>query len=219
MARFNLLNLNTPTNHRRGGGERSGLNAIWHHAMCCAVQRVNALDLNHIWRSARNLSAHTVEERDQIVNLWFLRSGSDARCPLCKNGGEHGVLRPHHRDVWEGDLRAAESAAALCKVVTIAVIDLRAECAHCINVQIHRATPNAIATRVADDDATESRKEWAEQHEACAHFCRRFKRNEEPFNVAGSEIHAAVCFSLNGDAKIAQCVAQHFNVKNFWHVL
>ena len=86
-------------------------------------------------------------------------------------------------------------------------------------MQVYWASTNAIATRVADDDATESRKEWTEQHEACAHLCRGFKWNEEPLNVAGGEIHAAVCFALNGDAEITQCVAQHFNVKNFWHVL
>ena len=86
-------------------------------------------------------------------------------------------------------------------------------------MQVHWTSTNTVATRVADDDATESCKERAEQHEACAHLCCCFKWNEEPLNVARGEIHAAVCFALNGDAQIAQCVAQHFNVKNFWHVL
>ena len=106
MVRFNLLNLNAATDYRSGGGERASLNAIRHHAVRCAVQRVNTLDLNHVWRGARNLGTHGVEQRDQVVNLWFLRSGRDARGPLCKNGGEHCVLRPHHGDVREGDLRA-----------------------------------------------------------------------------------------------------------------
>ena len=86
-------------------------------------------------------------------------------------------------------------------------------------MQVHWTSSDAITTRVTDDDPAESRKERAEQHEARAHLRRRLERNEEPLHIAGGEIHAAVCFALNGDAEIAQCVAQYFNVKNFWHVL
>ena len=182
------------------------------------MQRINTLDFNHIWCSALDLRAHCVEKRDQIVYLWFARSGLNARCPFCKDCGEHCILCPHHGDVREGDICAAQSTAALCKVVAIAIVNLCAERAHCINMKIDWASSNPIAARIADDDATESRKEWAEQHEARAHLGRRLQRNEEPLHVTRGEIHRAICFAFHRNAKIAECVAQHLNIKDLWDV-
>ena len=192
VRRFNLRNLNAAANHCSGSCKCSRFNTIRHHAVCCAVQRINTLDFNHIWCSTLDLRAHCVEKRDEIVYLWFARSGLNACCPFCEDCGKHCILCPHHGDVREGDLCAAQPAATLRKVVAISIVNLCAERAHCINMEIDGASSNSIATRIADDDATESRKKWTEQHEARAHLGRRLQRNEEPLHVARSEIHRAI---------------------------
>ena len=192
MRRFNLCNLNTAANHCGSSCECSRFNAIRHHAVCCTVQRINALDFNHIWCSALDLCPHRIQERDEIVHLWLLSRRLDARRPFCEDCGEHCILCPHHGDVREGDVCAAQPAAALRKVIAIAIVNLCAERAHCIYMEIDGASSNPIAARIADDDATESREEWAEQHEARAHLSRRLERNEEPLHVARSEIHRAI---------------------------
>ena len=156
------------------------------------MQRINALDFNHIWCGALNLRAHYIEERDEIVHLWLLCSRMDARRPFCEYCGEHCILCPHHGDVRKGDICAAQSTAALCKVVAITIINLCAERAHCIYMEIDGASSNPIAARITDDYATESCEEWTEQHEARAHLGRRFQRNEEPLHVTRSEIHRAI---------------------------
>ena len=112
-----------------------------------------------------------------------------------------------------------EAAVALGKVVAIAVINLGTERAHGVNVQVHGATTNAVTTRVANDDATEARQKWTEQHEAGAHLGGSFERHEEPFGVGRLQAHRFGGWSLNGDADVAQGFGKHINVEDSWNVL
>ena len=86
-------------------------------------------------------------------------------------------------------------------------------------MQVHRASANAIAARVANDHATEPRQEWAKEHEARAHLCCGFKWHEEPFGVRRLQAHRLGGWSLNGHTDVAQGIGEHIDVEDPWDVL
>ena len=86
-------------------------------------------------------------------------------------------------------------------------------------MQVHRASTNAIAARVADDDAAEAGEEWAEEHEAGAHLGGGFERHKEPFSVRRLQGHRLGGWSLNGHTDVAQGIGEHINVEDSWDVL
>ena len=219
MGWLNSIDVDRSTNYRCGGGKRSRLNAVGHDAMCCAVQCVNTLNLNAIWLRARDLRTHGVEQRDEIVDFRLLCGWGDDRCALCQHRCKDCVFGAHYGDLREGDCCSLEASAALCKVVAVAIINLGAERAHGINVQVHGATADTVAAWIANDHAAEPGQEWAEEHEASAHLGGGFERHEEPFGIRRLQAHRFGGWSLNRDADVAEGVGEHINVKDPWNVL
>ena len=101
---------------------------------------------------------------------------------------EHRVLGAHDRHEREADLRAAQPARRRREVVAVAVVDLGAERAHRLDVQVDRPPADPVAARVADDDPAEPRQERAEQDEAGAHLGGGLERHEQPLDVARGDL-------------------------------
>ena len=70
------------------------------------------------------------------------------------------------------------------EVVAVAVLDVRAQGAHRVDVQVHGSPADAVAAGVADDHPAEARQERAQQDEAGAHLGGRLERHEQPVDVA-----------------------------------
>ena len=216
---LNAINIDRAAHNRGGGGECSRLNAVRHDVMARTVQPVNTLNLNAVGLGSCDLRAHCVEQRDQIVDFGLLRRRRDDGGPLRKDGGEDRVLGTHHGDLREGDGCPLKATVALRKVVAVAIVDLGAEGAHGVNVQVYGATTDAITTGVANDHAAKARQERSQEHEAGAHLRRRLKRHKEPFGVGCLQDHRLGSWSLDGHADVTQGVGKHIDVKDPWDVL
>ena len=105
-----------------------------------------------------------------------------------EGGGEHRVLGAHHGHLGEGDLAAAEPARRLGVVVAVAVVDLRAQGPHRVDVQVDRPPADPVAARVADDDPAEPREQRAQQDERGAHLGGGLERDEQPVHVARGDL-------------------------------
>ena len=100
--------------------------------------------------------------------------------------------------------RAPQAARRRREVVAVAVLDLRAERAHGLDVEVHRPPPDPVAARVADDHPAEPRQERAEQHERGAHLGRRLERHELPLDVARGDLVDVRLRVVDDDAELGQ---------------
>ena len=80
-----------------------------------------------------------MQQRDEVVRLRLLRRVLDDRGPVGQDGGQQGVLGAHDGYVRERDPRPAQAVRRLGEVVAVLVLDLRAELAHGLHVQVDRA--------------------------------------------------------------------------------
>ena len=101
------------------------------------------------------------------------------------------------------DLGAAQPARRLGEVVAVAVVDLGAQRAHRVDVQVDRPPADPVAARVADDDPAEARQERAEQDERGAHLGRRLERHEQPVDVARGDLVDVRRRMVDDDAEVA----------------
>ena len=90
------------------------------------------------------------------------------------------------------------------EVVAVAVLDVGAQGAHRIDVQVDRPTADPVAARVADDDPAEAGQQRPEQDEAGAHLGRRLERHEQPVDVARRDLVGVGCRVVHDDAQVAQ---------------
>ena len=95
---------------------------------------------------------------------------------------------PMTRDEREGHLAAAQPAGRAREVVAVAVVDVGAQGAHRLDVQVDRPPADPVAAGVADDDPPEARQQRAQQDEAGAHLGRRLERHEQPVHVARGDL-------------------------------
>ena len=138
--------------------ERACLDAVGQHVVLGAAQPSLALDLDRVGRGPLDLGAHLLQQRDQVVDLGFPGGRPDDRVALGQGRGEHRVLGAHDGHLREGDLGAAQPARRCDEVVAVAVLDVRAQGAHRVDVEVDRPAADAVAARVADDHAAETRR-------------------------------------------------------------
>jgi hypothetical protein len=124
-----------------------------------AAEALPADDLDRVGIGPLDLGAHLLEEDDQVVDLGLPGGRPDDRVALGERRREHRVLGAHDRHEREPDLGAAEAARRGREVVAVAVGDVGAERAHCLDVKIHRPPPDPVAAGVADDHPAEPAQE------------------------------------------------------------
>ena len=198
--------------------EGPGLDPIRHDGVLSASQPAAALDLDPVGSRSLDLGTHILQECDQVVDLGFLRRRFDDGVAHGQDGGEHGILGAHDRDLREGDPAAAQPARGLGEVVAVAVLDLRAEGPHRVDVQVHRPAPNPVAAGVTDDDPPETGEQRAQQDEAGPHLGRRLKWHEEPLRIAAGDLVDVGLRMVDGHADIGQDLGQDAHVLDFGHV-
>ena len=151
--------------------------------------------------------------RSSISGSWA--AGRMTVSPIGQGRGEHRVLRAHDRHEREPDLRAAEPSRCGREEVAVAVVDLGAQRAHGVDVQIDRSPPDPIAAGVADDDPAEPGEEWPEQYEAGPHLGRGLERHEQPFDVTRRDLVGVRRRVVDDDTEIAQRLGHDADVLDF----
>ena len=104
------------------------------------------------------------------------------------------------------------------EVVAVAVLDVGAQGAHRVDVEVDRPPADPIAAGVADDDPPEARQERPEQDEAGAHLGRRLERHEEPVHVARGDLVDVRRGMVDDDAQVAQRLGHDAHVLDLGHV-
>ena len=218
MVAGRLFEGDTTAGDRARDHERTCFDAVGQDAMVGASQPLAALDLDRVRVGPLDLRSHLLEEAEQVVDLRLLGRRANDRVAVGERGGEHCVLGAHDGHDREAQLCAAEPARRTGEVVAVAVLDLRAEGAHRVDVQVHRAPPDAVAPRVADDHPAEPRQERAEEHEAGAHLGRRLEGHEEPLNVARRDLVDVLLGVVDHHADVAQGLGHDPDVLDLGHV-
>src|SRR5450759_2471628 len=174
--------------HAGRGDEGSGLDPVRHDRMIRAAQAPSTFDLDSVRGCALDLSAHLLEEADEIVDLGLLGGRLDDGVAVGQDGCQHGILGAHDGDLRKVDGAATKPAGGLGEVVAVAVVDLGSESPHGVNVKVDRPPADTVAAGVADDHAAEPGKQGPEQDEAGPHLGRGLERDEGPLGVAGGNL-------------------------------
>ena len=98
---------------------------------------------------------------DIALSLASLNANGDISGELVDGGqgrAQDRVLGAHHRHLGKADLGAAQPAVRAGEVVTVAVLDVRAQRAHGVDVQVDRSAADAVAAWVAHDHVPEARQ-------------------------------------------------------------
>ena len=159
---------------RRGGRRRAGAGGPrprWCRARSARPRRPSR------WRKAIRSSTSGSCAAGRMV-VW----------PSARVAASMRVLRAHDRDDGERHVGAAQPARRAREVVAVAVLDLGAQGAHRVDVQVDRPPADPVAAGVADDDPPEARQERPQQDEAGAHLGRRLERHEQPVDVARGDL-------------------------------
>ena len=119
--------------------------------------------------------------------------------------------RRHEQVLGAGDarlgqahVRAAQPAWRARVVVAPLVVDLGAECAQGVDVDVDRPPADAVAARVGDDDLAAPAEHRPEQHERRAQPFGRFERDEVPVELAGVDAQLVVADPVRLGAQVAQ---------------
>ena len=152
--------------HRRGHEERAGLDPVG-HTWWSAPRRRRRPWTSIVSGAVRSTSAPIFcRNVDQVVHLRLAGRRPDHRVAVGQGRGEHRVLGAHDGHVGERDLAAAQPARRLREVVAVAVLDLRAERPHRVDVEVDGPPADPVAARVADDHPAEPREQRPQQDEA-----------------------------------------------------
>ena len=129
---------------------------------CSAPRRRRRPSTSIVSGAVRSTSAPiSWRKRDEVVDLRLLGGRPDGRVAVGQRRREDRVLGAHHGHVREVDVGAAQPAGRPGEVVAVAVLDVGAQGAHRVDVQVDRPPADAVAAGVADDDAAEARQQRA----------------------------------------------------------
>ena len=185
--------------------ERAGLDAVGHDVV--RRRRAGGAGPRPRWcpGAVRSTSAPICcRKHDQVVDLRLLGGRADGRVAVGQRRRQDGVLGAHHGHLREVDLGAAQPAGRAREVVAVAVVDVGAQGAHRVDVQVDRPAADAVAAGVADDHPPEARQQRPEQDEAGAHLGRGLERHEEPVDVARGDLVGVRRGMVDDDAEVAQ---------------
>ena len=156
--------------------------------------------------------------RSSISGSWA--AGRMTVWPSARRRREHRVLGAHHGHLREAcTSAAAQPAGRLGVVVAVAVLDVRPQRPHRVDVEVDRPPPDPVAARVADDHAPEPGQERAEQDERGAHLGRRLERDEQPVDVARGDLVHAVARVVDDHAEVPQDLGHDAHVLDLRDVL
>ena len=100
--------------------------------------------------------------------------------------------------------RAAQPARRAREVVAVAVLDVGAQGAHRVDVQVDRPPSDPVAAGVADDHPAEARQERPQQDEAGAHLGGGLEGHEQPVDVARRDLVGVGRGMVDDDAEVAR---------------
>ena len=194
--------------HCRHTDERSHLNHVGQYAVFGAVQLAYAVDVQEVGGDARNLGAHSVEHRAELLYI-RLAGGVVYRClALCENGSHDDVGSAGHGCLVEKHVCAVQFLRFYIIYVALVVgIERCAEVLEAEEVGVETSTSYLVAARFSHYSLAKA----SEQRTHHKHTAAKRRALAYVF-VAGEEVEVEfVCL----ERKVALAVARHFHA----HVL
>ena len=159
--------------HGGGNQEGAGLDAVRHHRILGAVQRVDAVDGDDVAAGAFDFGAHGDQAARQVDHFGFARG-------VFQHGGAFGQRSGHHQVFGAGDghhvHHDARALQALALGVDVAVLDadLGAHRLQALDVQIDRARADGAAAGQGHARLAEARQQRPQHQDGGAHGFHQF---------------------------------------------
>jgi len=181
---------------RHGAQKGAGFDAVGHHVVRAAAQRLDAADADAARAVAFDLRAHGDQHLGQVGDFGLLRGVFEHRLALGQRRGHEQVLGAGHRDHVRGDARAVQPLVARLQFgddVAMLDHDVRAHGLQALDVLIDGARAYGAAARQRHRGFAKAREQRAQREHRGAHGLDQVVRRLGRDRPCGVKAHAATC--------------------------